>query len=87
MGSTVAQILLMFNKMYFRILAICFVLSAPIAYYAIFCWLENFAYKTPMYWWVFAVAFVLVSFITGLTVTFQNWRASNENPVRSIKTE
>lgn len=87
MGSTVTQILLMFNKMYFRILAICFVLSAPIAYYAIFRWLENFAYKTPMYWWVFAVAFVLVSFITGLTVTFQNWRAANENPVRSIKTE
>lgn len=87
MGSTVAQILLMFNKTYFRILIICFVLSAPIAYYAIYRWLENFAYKTPIHWWVFAVAFASVSLITALTVTFQNWRAANENPVKSIKTE
>lgn len=87
MGSTVAQILVMFNKTYFRILVICFVMSAPIAYYAIYRWLENFAYKTPMYGWVFAVAFLLVSSITALTVTFQNWRAANENPVKSIKTE
>lgn len=87
MGSTVSQILMMFNKTYFRILVICFVLSAPVAYYAIYRWLENFAYKTPMYWWVFAVAFLAVSAITALTVTFQNWRAANENPVKSIKTE
>lgn len=87
MGSTVAQILVMFNKTYFRILVICFVVSAPIAYYVIYRWLENFAYKTPIYGWVFAVAFLLVSSITALTVTFQNWRAANENPVKSIKTE
>lgn len=87
MGSTVSQILVMFNKTYFRILVVCFVLSAPVAFYAIRRWLENFAYKTPMYWWVFAIAFLLVSLITVLTVTFQNWRAANENPVSSIKTE
>lgn len=87
MGSTVSQILVMFNKTYFRILVVCFALSAPVAFYAIRRWLENFAYKTPMYWWVFAIAFLLVSLITVLTVTFQNWRAANENPVSSIKTE
>lgn len=87
MGSTNSQILLMFNKAYFRILLICFVLAAPISYYAIGRWLENFAYKTPIYWWVFVLAFILVSLITVVTVTFQNWRAANENPVESIKTE
>ena len=87
MGSTTSQILVMFNKTYFRILLVCFVLAAPVAYFAIIRWLENFAYKTPVYAWVFLLAFLLVSMITILTVTFQNWRAANENPVDSIKTE
>ena len=44
-------------------------------------------YKTPVYWWVFILAFLLVSLITIITVTFQNWRAASENPVFSIKSE
>lgn len=87
MGSTVSQILLMFSKTYIRILLICFVLAAPVAWYAVNRWLENFAYKTPVYWWVFVVAFILVAAITLATVTFQNWHAANENPVKSIKSE
>ncbi|RHJ94866.1 ABC transporter permease [Parabacteroides bouchesdurhonensis] len=87
MGSTTSQILVMFNKTYCRILLICFILAAPVAYYAISRWLENFAYKTPIYGWVFIVAFLLVAMITIITVTFQNWRAASENPVDSIKTE
>lgn len=87
MGSTTSQILVMFNRTYFRILVLCFVLSAPVAYYAVSRWLENFAYKTPLYGWVFIAAFILVASITLLTVTFQNWRTANENPVESIKRE
>ena len=44
-------------------------------------------YKTPMYWWVYLIAFAIIAVITILTVTFQNWRAANENPVHSIKNE
>ena len=87
MGSSVSQILIMFNKTYVRILLICFVLAAPLTWYAIHAWLENFAYRTPIYWWVFILAFLLVSAVTIVTVTFQNWRAASENPVISIKTE
>lgn len=87
LGSTTAQILIMFNKTYLLILSICFVISVPMAWYAIDLWLMNFAYKTPMYWWVYLVALVVVGGVTILTVTFQNWRAANENPVNSIKNE
>ena len=87
LGSTTGEIIVMFNKTYIRILCICFVLGAPAAGYAVHRWLENFAYKTPMYWWVYLIAFALVSIITILTVTFQNWHAANENPVHSIKNE
>ena len=85
MGSTTSEILIMFNKTYIYILCICFALAAPVAYYAIHKWLENFALKTPVYWWVFMLAFLLVFCLTILTVTFQNWRIANENPVYSIK--
>lgn len=86
-GATVMEILNMFNKSYLKIVAVCFVIAAPIAWYGINVWLESFAYKTPMYWWVFAIAFVIVAVITLATVTFQNWKAANANPVNSIKSE
>jgi putative ABC transport system permease protein len=85
-GSTTGEILVMFNKGYVRILALCFVLAAPVAWYAVDRWLENFAYKTPMYWWVYVAAFAVVFVLTVATVTFQNWRAANMNPVESLKT-
>lgn len=87
LGSTTAQILAMFNLRYIRILSICFVLAAPIAWYAISRWLENFAYRTPIYWWVFLLSFLLITAITMATVTFQSWRVADANPVDSIKTE
>lgn len=87
LGSTTSQILAMFNMRYARILTICFVLAAPIAWYAVSRWLENFAYRTPMYWWIFLIAFLLITAITMATVTFQSWNVANDNPVDSIKTE
>ena len=87
LGSTTGQIIVMFNKTYIRILCICFIIATPLAWYGISLWLENFAYKTPMYIWVYIIAFIIVGIITVLTVTFQNWRSANENPVNSIKSE
>ncbi|MDR2118223.1 MAG: ABC transporter permease [Tannerellaceae bacterium] len=86
-GATTGGILLMFGKTYLRLLAISFLIAAPLAWYAVSRWLENFAYRTPLHWWVYALAFVMVSLITIATVTFQNWRAANANPAESIKTE
>ncbi|MDR1602523.1 MAG: ABC transporter permease [Tannerella sp.] len=86
-GATTREILVTFNKSYIRILVLCFALSAPIAWYAVARWLENFAYKTPMYWWVYVAAFAAIFLLTVCTVTFQNWRAANMNPVKSVKSE
>ena len=87
LGSSTPQILVLFNRSYLIILVICFILSAPVAFYGVYRWLENFAYRTPMYWWVFLAAFIIVSIITFITVTFQNWHVANSNPVESIKSE
>lgn len=87
LGSTTGEILWMFNKNYLRILVVCFIIASPFAWYGVNGWLQNFAYKIPIYWWVFLIAFLLVSVVTLLTVTYQNWHAANENPVNSIKNE
>ena len=86
-GASTISIIAMFNKGYFKILAICFVIAAPLSWHAVTLWLENFAYQTPMYWWVYLVAFVIVGMITCTTVTFQNWRVANDNPIKAIKSE
>lgn len=87
LGSTTREILILFNKTYMRILSLCFVVAVPMAWYVVYEWLQNFAYRTPMYWWVYLVSFIVVAVITIITVTFQNWRAANDNPVNSIKAE
>ena len=86
-GASTLGIIVMFNKAYLKILAICFVVAVPLAWYTVNRWLENFAYKTPMHWWAYLLAFVAVGAITVCTVTFQNWRVANDDPVKSIKSE
>lgn len=87
LGSSTSEILIMFNRGYLMILVVCFLLAAPVGFYGVYRWLENFAYRTPIYWWVFLVSFVIVSVITFITVTFQNWQVANSNPVDSMKSE
>ena len=86
-GASATGIILMFNQTYFRILLICFVIAAPLAWYAVSRWLQHFAYKTQMYWWVYLLAFAAVGIITIGTVTFQNWRVANSNPVEAINND
>ncbi|MBQ8360404.1 MAG: ABC transporter permease [Bacteroidaceae bacterium] len=83
-GATTRGILAMFNMQYLRILAACFVIAAPVAYYLYMVWVESFAYRTPMHWWLFGVAFLIVAAIVCLTVTIQSWRAAKERPVETI---
>ena len=86
-GATVGNILRMFNRKYLYIVSVCFVLATPVAYWGAEKWLQNFAYKTPLHWWIFLFAFLTVLLVTLCTVSFQNWRTAIENPVESLKCE
>lgn len=86
-GSTIREILNRLNQHYVYIVCVCFFLAIPVAYYMIQKWLEGFAYKVPVSWWLYAVAFIIVLLITIATVTFQSWRAAAANPVDSLKAE
>ncbi|MCP4309647.1 MAG: hypothetical protein GY790_00155, partial [Bacteroidetes bacterium] len=59
----------------------------PLAWFAMNKWLQNFAYKTELSWWVFALAGVIALIIALLTVSWQSWRAANKNPVESLRYE
>ena len=87
MGATSKQIVRMFCLQYGRILLVGFVVAAPVAWYAVYYYLQNFAYKTPIHWWLFLLAFVLIGGITLLTVWFQCRQVARENPILSIRTE
>ena len=86
-GASIGEILAMFNLVYLRVVVVCFVIAAPIAWYGVNKWLENFSSRIPIYWWAFALAFLVIALVTAITVTYQNWQAATENPVESIHIE
>ena len=87
MGASRGEILAMFNCRYVMLVAVCFVLAVPVSIWAVRHWLAGFAYAVPLYWWVFALALAGVLAVTALTVTVRSWRAVNENPAESVKSE
>jgi putative ABC transport system permease protein len=86
-GAKISEILTMLNKDFVKWVAIAFVIATPIAYYAMNKWLESFAYKTELSWWIFALAGLLAMGIALLTVSFQSWKAATRNPVEALRYE
>ena len=87
MGATTAEILRMFNRRYVTLVVICFVIAAPVGFWVVDRWLSSFAYRTPIHWWIFALALAAVLLVTVGTVTFCSWRTAGENPADSVKSE
>ena len=77
----------MFAVRYSVPLVASFVIAAPLGYWLSRQWLQSFAEHTPIHWWLFPMAFVLVSAVVITTVVIQSWRVATANPVESIKTE
>jgi len=61
--------------------------AVPLSYYIVHRWLQQFAYKIPVYWWIFLLAGLLVLVITVITVSWQSRKAATANPVDAIKNE
>ncbi len=86
-GAKVSEILAMLNKDFIKWVFIAFLVAAPTAFYTLHKWQENFAYKTIMSWWIFALAGLLALGIALLTVSWQSWKAATRNPVDALKYE
>ncbi|MCX6236200.1 MAG: ABC transporter permease [Bacteroidia bacterium] len=86
-GAKVSEILTLLNFDFVKWVAIAFLIACPIAWYAMHKWLESFAYKTALSWWIFALAGLLALGIALLTVSWQSWRAATRNPVEALRYE
>lgn len=83
-GASVLEVMYMLNKSVILWLGIAFVVAVPAVYWILNRWLENFAYKTELSWWIFAVAGIASFIVAILTVSWQSWRAATKNPVEAI---
>lgn len=86
-GAKIEEVMLMLNKNIVRWSMIAFLVAVPVAWYTMHKWLENFAYKTKLSWWVFASAGLISIVISLLTVSWQSWKAATRNPVYSLRYE
>jgi putative ABC transport system permease protein len=86
-GAKISEVMALLNKDLVKWVAFAIVIAMPIAYYAMHKWLENFAYKTELSWWIFALAGLLAMGIALLTVSWQSWRAATRNPVDALRYE
>lgn len=87
MGASMQGIVSLLSKDFLLLVLIAFIIASPIAWYAMHRWLQDFAYRINIGWWVFVVAGLAVIFITIITVSFQAIKAALVNPIRSLKSE
>ena len=86
-GAKISEILTMLNKDFVKWVVIAFVIATPIAWYVMNKWLENFAYKTTLSWWIFALSGIMALGIALITVSWQSWKAATRNPVKALRYE
>ncbi len=86
-GAKTREIMSLLNKDIIRWVAIAFIAAAPVAWYVMHKWLENFAYKTIFSWWIFLLAGMAALATALLTVSWQSWRAATRNPVEALRYE
>ena len=86
-GATIAQVMVMLNKEIAKWVATAFIIAIPVAWFAMYKWLQNFSFKTSLTWWVFIICGLVVFAIAILTVSWQSWRAATRNPVEALRYE
>ncbi|MEP6584080.1 MAG: ABC transporter permease [Ginsengibacter sp.] len=87
LGASVAGIVKLISKDFVVLVAISILIASPVAWWAMNRWLDGFAYKVNISWWVFALAGLSALFIALLTIVFQSIKAAIANPVNSIRAE
>ena len=87
LGATVKDIVATLSSSFIVMIAISVVISIPIAWWIMNKWLEDFAYRINITWWMFAVAGIVALLIAFVTVSFQAIKAALANPVKSLRTE
>ncbi len=86
-GASVSGIVNLLSKEFLKLVGIAFLIASPITWYAMHKWLEGFAYRIDMDWWIFLEAGLLAIIVASATISFQAIKAAIANPVKSLRTE
>ena len=87
LGASLSGIVLLLSKEFMQLILIAFLIAMPLAWYSMHLWLEDFAYRVPLGWIVFAVSGLIALCIAGATVSFQAVKAALANPVKTLRSE
>lgn len=87
LGASVANITTLISADFIKLVIVSLAISSPIAWYSMNSWLQDFAYRINIQWWIFALAGVLSVIIALATLSFQSIKAARANPVKSLRSE
>ncbi|QNL50981.1 ABC transporter permease [Olivibacter sp. SDN3] len=87
LGANAHQILLLLNKPFIRLVTIAILIATPIAWWGASQWLDTFAYRIELSWWIFAVGAALTLLLVFITVSYQAFKAAIVNPVDTLRNE
>lgn len=86
-GATPGDIIRMLNSRFVLWMGIAFVIAVPVSWYVMNYWLQNFAHKTSLDWWIFALSGLFVLLLSVAAISWQSWRAAIIDPVKTLKSE
>lgn len=86
-GASVRSMVQMLNKNFITWVFWACIIGIPVAYWVMMQWLQNFAYKTPISWWIFALSAILILIIALISVSWQSFKAARRNPVEALRYE
>jgi len=87
LGANISTIVSMLSKDFIKLVIIAIVIASPLAWWAMHNWLQSFAYRQNIQWWVLALAGATAILIAFITISFQSVKAALSNPVKSLKSE
>jgi putative ABC transport system permease protein len=87
LGASVNNIVMMLSRDFVMLVLIASVIASPVAWWAMYKWLQDFEYRIDVGWWIFIIAASAAVLIALLTISFQAIRAAVANPVKSLRTE
>ncbi|HVU98419.1 MAG TPA: ABC transporter permease [Puia sp.] len=87
LGASVPHVVAMLSKEFLKLVALAALIAVPIGWYAMYNWLQDFAYQTTLDWWIFGLTAVATTFVALATVSFQSVKAGLANPVQSLRSE
>jgi len=87
LGASIASVLLLVSKEFLALVGLAFLIAVPLAWWGMRQWLQEFAYRVPISWWIFPLAGAAALFIAVLTISWQTARAATANPIDSLRAE